>query len=105
MCIEGLHFFHYLANYVDVCASISKTKHESSYVLTSLQYFKPRYHSYYSDYAGQSGVRVPAGTNDFFFLERPEPLWRPTSLLFSGYQLFVPWGKKAGAWCLPLTSI
>jgi len=37
--------------------------------------------------------------------ERPEPLWSPSSLLFSGYQVFVPWGKKAGAWRLPLTSI
>lgn len=48
MRIEGLHFFHYLVKYVNMRASVFKTKHEISYVPKSLRYYKPRYHSYYA---------------------------------------------------------
>jgi hypothetical protein len=36
---------------------------------------------------------------------RPDRLWDPTSLLFSGYWGCFPGGKAAGAWSWPLTSV
>jgi len=35
-------------------------------------------HSYYSDYAGQSGVRAPAGTNVFFLSRTSRAAMEPT---------------------------
>jgi hypothetical protein len=36
---------------------------------------------------------------------RPYQLWDASSLLSGGYQGLFPWGKAAGAWSWPLTSI
>jgi hypothetical protein len=37
--------------------------------------------------------------------QRPDRLWRPPSLLSSGYQGLFPRGKAPGQWSWPLTSI
>ena len=52
-----VQFFNDILNCVDMCASIFKTKHKSSYVQTSLQYYEPRYHSYYGRSQWPRGLR------------------------------------------------
>ena len=39
-----------------------------------------------------------------FSVFRSFRLWGPRNLLFNGYWVFC-WGKAAGAWCLPLSSV
>ena len=47
--------------------------------------------------AGRSGVRIPAGTKDYPFPpERPDRLWRPSSLILNGYLIFFPGSKSPG---------
>jgi hypothetical protein len=58
--------------------------------------------------AGRSGFwgSIPRGGWEFFSSQlRPERFRSPLSLLSNGYQGLFPWGKAAGMWNRPLTSI
>jgi hypothetical protein len=47
--------------------------------------------------AGWSGVRIPAGSNDFSSRSRPEWIWGPPSYLFSQWiRVFSPEVKRPG---------
>jgi len=66
------------------------------------------YDSQYSDQTTVSttGIRFSAGTQDGFLPSpsRPDCLFCPLSLLFSGYRGLFPQGKAIGTWSWPLTS-
>jgi hypothetical protein len=54
-----------------------------------------------------SRVRFPAGAGNFSLHHRVQngSGAHQASLLSNGYQVLFPWGKAAGAWSWPLTSI
>jgi hypothetical protein len=47
-------------------------------------------------WAGRSGVWIPVGTRFIFSPKRPDRLWEPPKLLFSGYQSIFPGINKPG---------
>jgi len=46
---------------------------------------------------GQARVQIPVCKGFLSFPKRPDWLWGPANLLFSGYQAFFPGGKAAAA--------
>jgi hypothetical protein len=54
-------------------------------------------------WAGQFGVRIPAGESDFPLPKSPTQVCSPPSLLFNCYQWFFPWGYSR--WGMKLITL